>query len=155
MIKLKSLFRRGQGSPSSAASSGSASSKNTHQITPSPLMKSSVSASNLDQLDGASGSSSGKLSKPIKHSSKDKLNELMKTQSKEKLMDEKKEFKKQQKLLKQAGQQPQNLQMGTSNLVEMRAPSKEFIDIAFDGPKEVRIFKYRDFMQEMTILPFY
>ena len=56
-----------------------------------------------------------------------------------KLMDEKKEFKKQQKLQKQAVQQPQSLQMGNSNLVEMRAPSKEFIDIAFDGPKEVRI----------------
>lgn len=137
MIKLKSLFRRGQGSPS-ATSSGSASSKNTHQITPSPLMKGSVSASNLDQLEGASGSS-GKLSKPTKHSSKDKINELMKSQSKEKLMDEKKELKKQQKLQKQAGQQPQNLQMGATNLVEMRAPSKEFIDIAFDGPKEVRL----------------
>ena len=154
MIKLKSLFRRGQGSPSSATSSGSASSKNTHQITPSPLMKSSVSASNLDQLDGASGSTSGKLSKPIKHSSKDKLNELMKAQSKERLMDEKKELKKQQKLQKQAGQS-QSVQMGTSNLVEMRAPSKEFIDIAFDGPKEVRIYRYKDFRQEMTISPFY
>ena len=141
MIKLKSLFRRGQGSPSSGTSSGSSSSKNTHVITPSPLLKNSVSTSNLDQIDGASGSTSGKLSKHNKLSSKDKLNELTKSQSKEKLMDEKKEYKKQLKLQKHALlQQPQSLQMGASNLAEMRAPSKEFIDIAFDGPKEVRIW---------------
>lgn len=111
MIKLKSLFRRGQsGSPSST---GSSSSKN-QQISPahSVGLKSSASASSLDRIASSnqSGSASAdlgatrKLSKHQKQSSKDKLNDLLRVGSKEKIIDDKKELKKQAKLQKQMQQ---------------------------------------------------
>lgn len=113
MIKLKSLFRRGQsGSPSST---GSSSSKNQNQ-QPSPAhsvaLKSSASASSLDRIASSSqqGSASAdlgatrKLSKHQKQSSKDKLNDLLRVSSKEKIIDDKKELKKQAKLQKQMQQ---------------------------------------------------
>jgi hypothetical protein len=101
MIKLKSLFRRGQGggSPSSVASS---SSKQVHQISPahSVGIKPSASASSLDRAAGSASADLGatrKLAKGNKHSSKDKLNDLLRAGSKEKVFDEKKELKKREK----------------------------------------------------------
>lgn len=109
MIKLKSLFRRGQGSgsPSSVASS---SSKQVHQISPahSVGIKPSASASSLDRAAGTASADLGatrKLAKSHKHSSKDKLNDLLRVGSKEKVFDEKKELKKQkQKQMQQVAQ---------------------------------------------------
>lgn len=106
MIKLKSLFRRGQGSPSSTSSG----SKQVHQISPSHSVgvKSSASASSLDRIAGTASADLGatrKLSKSHKQSSKDKLNDLLKVGgSKEKLFDDKKELKRQQKQQKQMHQ---------------------------------------------------
>lgn len=100
MIKLKSLFRRGQGggSPSSTGSS----SKQVHQISPahSVGIKPSASASSLDRAAGSASADLGatrKLAKGNKHSSKDKLNDLLRSGSKEKVFDEKKELKKREK----------------------------------------------------------
>lgn len=141
MIKLKSFFRRGQGTnPSSQANVGS-SNKHSHQIN---NLKNSASASSLDRLGalnnntdllsaGGSAGTSRKLTKS-KHSSKDRLNELLKSNSKEKLIDEKKEFKKQKKLMQQvptAAPQQTDIQPQP----HPRTVSKEF-DITFDGPKE-------------------
>lgn len=119
MIKLKSLFRRGQsGSPSSN------SSKQNQQISPAHSnsigLKTSASASSLDRVEfNNAGSASNelgatrKLSKGHKQSSKDKLNDLLRVASKEKLIDEKKELKKQQKLqqkqMQQVAQQSANV----------------------------------------------
>lgn len=115
MIKLKSLFRRGQGgSPSSMSSN---SSKETSQISPahSVGIKPAASASSLDRIAVGNPASSSadlgatrKLSKNHKQSSKDKLNDLLKIGSKEKLHEEKelkKQLKHQQKHMQQEAQQ--------------------------------------------------
>lgn len=120
MIKLKSLFRRGQGGSGSSGPSNS-SKQNQQQISPahSVGLKTSASASSLDRVDiNNAGSASAelgatrKLSKGHKQSSKDKLNDLLRAASKEKLIDEKKELKKQQKLqqkqMQQVAQQQQS-----------------------------------------------
>lgn len=155
MIKLKSLFRRGQGSPSSTSSAANAT-KNTNQVSPAHTvaLKSSASASSLDRVAAAaSGSSSAdlgatrKLSKSNKHSSKDKLNDLLKASSKEKLIDDKKELKKQQKLQQKqmqqvAQQQAANLHgaASKSNVTSNEQPQRQDYDIGFDGSKDVSNF---------------
>lgn len=153
MIKLKSLFRRGQGSSPSSTSSATNATKNTNQVSPAHTvpLKSSASASSLDRVASAApGSSSAdlgatrKLSKSNKHSSKDKLNDLLKASSKEKLIDDKKELKKQQKLQQKqmqqvAQQQAANLH-GTaskSNVTSNEQPQRQDYDIGFDGSKDV------------------
>lgn len=105
MIKLKSLFRRGQGGGSSS-SVASTSSKQTSQISPahSVGIKPSASASSLDRAAGTASADLGatrKLAKANKHSSKDKLNDLLRAGSKEKVFDEKKELKKREKKMMQ------------------------------------------------------
>lgn len=149
MIKLKSLFRRGQsGSPSAA----SGSSKQSNQISPahSVGLKSSVSTSSLDRVAVAnSGSASAdlgatrKLSKGQKHSSKDKLNDLLKVSSKEKLFDDKKELKRQQKQqqkqMQQVAQQ-QSVHHQSSASGEQRTErshSKDFEPNVFNGMQDV------------------
>lgn len=149
MIKLKSLFRRGQsGSPSVP----SGTSKQSNQISPahSVGIKSSVSTSSLDRIAAAnSGSASAdlgatrKLSKGHKQSSKDKLNDLLKVGSKEKLFDEKKELKKQQKQqqkqMQQVAQQ-QSVHHQSSASGEQRTErshSKDFDPTAFNGMQDV------------------
>jgi hypothetical protein len=157
MIKLKSLFRRGQGG-SPSASSGPP--KPTHQISPahSVGIKSSASASSLDRIAAANAGSASadlgatrKLSKNQKQSSKDKLNDLLKVSSKEKLFDEKKELKKQQKhQLKQmqqvAHQSQSTLQTASSSSKQSldeqrleRIHSKDFDSASFHGTQEVSI----------------
>lgn len=118
MIKLKSLFRRGQGaSPSSTAT-------NSKQSNQSPAhsvgLKASASASSLDHIATVNAGSASadlgatrKLSKSHKQSSKDKLNDLLRASSKEKLVDDKKELKKQQKL-QQTQRQQQVTQQSTN-----------------------------------------
>ena len=149
MIKLKSLFRRGQsGNPS--ATSGT--SKQSNQISPSHSVgiKSSVSTSSLDRVAVAnSGSASAdlgatrKLSKGHKQSSKDKLNDLLKVGSKEKLFDEKKELKKQQKqqqkqMQQVAQQQSVHHQSSTSGEQRTeRSHSKDYDPSAFNGMQDV------------------
>lgn len=125
MIKLKSLFRRGQsGSPSSTGSSSSKG--NNQQISPAHSgggLKASASASSLDRITttAQTGSASAdlgatrKLSKHQKQSSKDKLNDLLRVGSKEKIIDDKKELKKQQKL-QQKQQMQQIAQQQSSNV---------------------------------------
>lgn len=155
MIKLKSLFRRGQsGSPSLAPSS--ASSKQTNQNSPSHSVgiKSSASASSLDRIAAAnSGSSSAdlgatrKLAKNHnKQSSKDKLNDLLKVSSKEKLFDDKKELKKQQKQqqkqMQQVAQQSASIHHQSSSSGEQqqrpeRPHPKDFEPTAFNGMQDV------------------
>lgn len=123
MIKLKSLFRRGHGSPSST---GSSSSKNNQQQISSVH---SASASSLDRIPAPiqSGSASvdlgasRKLSKQQKQSSKDKLNDLLRVGSKEKIIDDKKELKKQQKL--QQKQQMQQIAQQSANVQYQQQPS--------------------------------
>lgn len=157
MIKLKSLFRRGQGgSPSST----SGTSKNSQQqVSPahSVGLKTSASASSLERVGATnSGSASAelgatrKLSKNHKQSSKDKLNDLLRAGSKEKLIDEKKELKKQHKLQQKqmqqvAAQQQANVHhLPSSSVVAAAASghlpnnqhnsgrSKDFDVVAFD-----------------------
>lgn len=155
MIKLKSLFRRGQGtSPSSTAS---ASAKQTHQISPSHSVgiKSSASASSLDRIavvhPGSASADLGatrKLSKSNKQSSKDKLNDLLKGGSKEKLFDDKKELKRQhkqqQKQMQQiAQQQSSNVYQPSSTVGDQRPEqthSKDFESTAFNGMQDVSFF---------------
>lgn len=177
MIKLKSFFRRGQGtSPSSQQPSHTGSSKSSN-------LKNSASASSLDRLGvtnttdlvpGSAGTSR-KLSKS-KHSSKDRLNELLKSSSKEKLIDEKKELKRQKKQMQQQQQQPHhqstNLNnnnvpvalLGSSKQSSSSEPhpqphpraSKDF-DLNFDGPKEVsswNFLNFETFTQTFLILIF-
>jgi hypothetical protein len=156
MIKLKSLFRRGQGASPSASSGPSKSSQN---ISPahSTGIKSSASASSLDRIAiVTSGSSSAdlgatrKLSKNHKQSSKDKLNDLLKVSSKEKLFDEKKELKRQQKnQLKQmhqvAHQSQSSLQTASSSSKSLedqrteRVHSIDFDSNSFHGTQEVNV----------------
>lgn len=148
MIKLKSLFRRGQsGNPS--VSSGT--SKQSNQISPSHSVgiKSSVSTSSLDRIAAAnSGSASAdlgatrKLSKGQKQSSKDRLNDLLKVGSKEKLFDEKKELKRQQKQhlkqMQQVAQQSVHHQSSASGEQRTeRSHSKDFDPTAFNGMQDV------------------
>lgn len=152
MIKLKSLFRRGQGGSPSATSSGS--SKQTHQISPahSVGIKSSASASSLDNIAVVtSGSSSAdlgatrKLSKSHKQSSKDKLTDLLKVGSKEKLFDDKKELKKQQKKqMQQVAQQSTSLHPspGDRETRPERSHSKDFDTMAFNGMQDVSSIYY-------------
>lgn len=120
MIKLKSLFRRGQ---SGSSPSNSSSSKNSQpQISPahSVGLKNSASATSLDRIGGSASSAelgaTRKLSKNHKQSSKDKLNDLLRAGSKEKLIDEKKELKKQQKLQQKQQQQMQQVAQQTANV---------------------------------------
>lgn len=123
MIKLKSLFRRGQsGSPS-----GSNSSKNNQsQVSPahSVGIKNASSATSLDRAGSASAElgATRKLSKNHKQSSKDKLNDLLRVSSKEKLIDEKKELKKQQKL-QQKQQQQQQMQQVAQQTTNVHLPT--------------------------------
>lgn len=147
MIKLKSLFRRGQGGSPSTASSGS--SKQTNQISPahSVGIKSSASSSSLDRIAVVnSGSSSAdlgatrKLSKSHKQSSKDKLNDLLKVGSKEKLFDDKKELKKQQKRqMQQVAQHSTSLHPSATEREQRteRPHSKDFDAMAFNGMQDV------------------
>lgn len=146
MIKLKSLFRRGQGGSPSSTSSGS--SKQTSQISPahSVGIKSSASATSLDKAVANSGSSSAdlgatrKLSKSHKQSSKDKLNDLLKASSKEKLFDDKKELKKQQKKqMQQIAQQSTSLHPSAAEREQRpeRPHSKDFDAMAFNGMQDV------------------
>ena len=110
MIKLKSLFRRGQGGGSSS-SVASSSSKQTSQISPahSVGIKPSASASSLEaRAAGTASADLGATRKLAKAKSKDKLNDLLRVGSKEKVFDDKKELKKrekQQKMMQQAAQQ--------------------------------------------------
>jgi alanyl-tRNA synthetase len=153
MIKLKSLFRRGQGGSPSASSGPS---KSSHNISPahSTGIKSSASASSLDRIAivtaGSSSADLGatrKLSKGHKQSSKDKLNDLLKVSSKEKLFDEKKELKKQQKHQKQmhqvAHQSQSSLQTASSSSKSLdeqrteRLHSKDLDSASFGGTQEV------------------
>lgn len=130
MIKLKSLFRRGQsGNPSAT---GSSSKQQTHQVSPSHSVgiKSSASVSSLDRIAVANAGSASadlgatrKLSKNHKQSSKDKLNDLLRAGSKEKVFDDKKELKKQQKY--QQKQMHQVAQQQASNIHHPAAPSRQ------------------------------
>lgn len=161
MIKLKSLFRRGQsGTPSLTPSSGT--SKQTNQNSPSHSVgiKSSVSASSLDRIAAAnSGSSSAdlgatrKLAKNHnKQSSKDKLNDLLKAGSKEKLFDDKKELKKQQKQQQKQmqqvhAQQSANIHHQSSASGEQqqrpdRPHPKDFEPTAFNGIQDVSFLTF-------------
>lgn len=152
MIKLKSLFRRGQSSTPPVPSS----SKQTSQNSPSHSVgiKSSTSVSSLDRIaEPTSGSSSAdlgatrKLSKNHnKQSSKDKLNDLLKVGSKEKLFDEKKELKKQQKQqqkqMQQVAQQSLNMHHQSSGSGEQQQRSErphlnDFEPSAFNGIQDV------------------
>jgi hypothetical protein len=123
MIKLKSLFRRGQsGSPS-----GSNSSKNNQsQVSPahSVGIKNASSATSLDRAGSASAElgATRKLSKNHKQSSKDKLNDLLRAGSKEKL-DDKKELKKQQKLQQKQQQQQQQMQQVAQQTTNVHLPT--------------------------------
>jgi len=154
MIKLKSLFRRGQsGSPS-----GSSSSKNNQsQVSPahSVGIKNASSATSLDRAGSASAElgATRKLSKNHKQSSKDKLNDLLRAGSKEKLVDEKKELKKQQKLQKQQmqqiAQQTTNVHLPTSvapsghlsnSQHSGRSNSKDFDVVTFEEVQDVSTF---------------
>lgn len=161
MIKLKSLFRRGQsGSPSST----SGSSKQSQQISPahSVGLKASASASSLERVAATANSGSAsadlgatrKLSKNHKQSSKDKLNDLLRVSSKEKLVDEKKELKKQQKLQQKqmqqvAQQQSANVHLQSSvattghlpnNQHSGRSNSKDFDVITFEEAHDVSTY---------------
>ncbi|CRL05366.1 CLUMA_CG018179, isoform A [Clunio marinus] len=168
MIKLKSLFRRGQsGNPSSSSSS----SKQVHQISPahSVGIKTSASSSSLDRVATAnSGSASAdlgatrKLSKNHKQSSKDKLNDLLRVSSKEKIFDEKKELKKQQKqqnkqMQQVAAQQSSNIHHPSSSSSvqtsaeprQERSHPKDFDSTAFNGMQDI---KHKQTMQELRQL---
>lgn len=145
MIKLKSLFRRGQGGSSSSVSSASSKQNAQQQISPahSVGIKSSASASSLDRVAVAnSGSASAdlgatrKLSKTHKQSSKDKINDLFRAGSKEKIFDDKKELKKQQK---QQRQMQQVAQQQSSNHHQAAASSEHPKDgeSAFNGMQDV------------------
>jgi hypothetical protein len=161
MIKLKSLFRRGQsGSPAASSSS-----KQSQQISPahSVGLKASASASSLDRNDiNNAGSASAdlgatrKLSKGHhKQSSKDKLNDLLRVASKEKLIDEKKELKrqqKQQKQMQQVAQQSANVHLPSSSVAATghlpnnqhsgRSNSKDFdVVVTYDEVQDVSIIK--------------
>jgi len=163
MIKLKSLFRRGQGGSPSSTSSGSSKQpqqqQTNQQISPahSAGLKTSASASSLDRVAIANAGSASadlganrKLSKGHKQSSKDKLNDLLRAGSKEKLVDEKKELKKQKK--QQMQQVAQQQQQSTIHLPSSSSSSSEqqqqqqqptSIDIGgFDGAKEVSSFNF-------------
>ncbi|XP_070506060.1 cytospin-A isoform X2 [Chironomus tepperi] len=163
MIKLKSLFRRGQsGSPS-----GSNSSKNNQtQVSPahSVGIKNASSATSLDRAGSASAElgATRKLSKNHKQSSKDKLNDLLRAGSKEKLIDEKKELKKQQKLQQKQQQQMQQVAQQTTNVHlptvvatsghlsnsqhSGRSNSKDFDVVTFE---EVQDIRHKQTMQEL------
>lgn len=148
MIKLKSLFRRGQasGNPSSVAS---LSSKQVHQISPahSAGIKPSASASSLDRAAVIASADLGaikKLNKSHKHTSKDKLNDMLQAGSKEKVFTEKKDLKKQkQRQMQQCAQhsdieQSQQIQFDTTEsfngVQNVKKPIKInhlFIDFTF------------------------
>lgn len=165
MIKLKSLFRRGQsGNPSSTGSS-----KQIHQVSPSHSVevKPSASTSSLDKIaannTGSASADLGatrKLSKTHKQSSKDKLNDLLRVSSKEKVFDDKKELKKQQKhsqkQMQQFAQQSSSIhqppaasssrQSPDQRLDDQRPPehlhSKHFDSTAFSGLQDVRFLTF-------------
>ncbi|KAL7020453.1 hypothetical protein ACKWTF_011539 [Chironomus riparius] len=163
MIKLKSLFRRGQsGSPS-----GSSSSKNNQsQVSPahSVGIKNASSATSLDRAVSASAElgATRKLSKSHKQSSKDKLNDLLRVSSKEKLIDEKKELKKQHKLQQKQQQQMQQVAQQTTNVHlptvvassghlsnsqhSGRSNPKDFDVVTFE---EVQDIRHKQTMQEL------
>lgn len=155
MIKLKSLFRRGQSGTTSSAT-GSGSSKQVHQSSPSHSVgiKTSDSVSSLDRAVGSASADLGatrKLSKSHKQSSKDKLNDLLRVSSKEKIFDEKKELKRQQK--QQQKQMQQVAQQQSSNIhhsasssrqpaadqhqLPERSHSKDFDSAGFNGMQDV------------------
>jgi hypothetical protein len=143
MIKLKSLFRRGQGSgsPSSVASN---SSKQVHQISPahSVGLKSSASASSLDKAAGSASADLGatrKLAKGNKHSSKDKLNDLLRAGSKEKVFDDKKELKKREKQQQKQQQMQQVAQHAGGDQPQQQTRVEQFDAAAqaYNGMQDV------------------
>lgn len=153
MIKLKSLFRRGQGG------SPSGSSKQVHQISPSHSVgiKSSASTSSLDRIAAANAGSASadlgatrKLSKTNKQSSKDKLNDLLRAGSKEKIFDEKKELKKQQKYqqkqMQQVAAHPSTATSSRQLAGEQQRPErshpKDFDSTALNGVQDVSSFNF-------------
>lgn len=155
MIKLKSLFRRGQGG-SSPSSTGS--SKQVHQISPahSVGIKPSASASSLDRAAGTASADLGatrKLAKGNKHSSKDKLNDLLRAGSKEKVFDEKKELKKrekqQQKQMQQvaqhsASEQPQQTQFDPATAYNNGIQDVSILRVDASWRELITIFGFAD-----------
>lgn len=157
MIKLKSLFRRGQGGNPSNVPAGSA--KQAQPISPSHSVgiKSSASTSSLDRIAAVNAGSASadlgatrKLAKNQKQSSKDKLNDLLRVGSKEKIFDDKKELKKQlkqqQKQMQQVAQQSSNIHQSSSSSSKQppsepqrqdRPHSKDFDSVVFNGTQEV------------------
>lgn len=164
MIKLKSLFRRGQGgSPSNAPA---APAKQTHPISPSHSVgiKTSASTSSLDRVAAVNAGSASadlgatrKFAKNQKQSSKDKLNDLLRVGSKEKIFDDKKELKKQQKhqqkQMQQVAQQSSNILQPSSSSKPSpsesqrrdRPHSKDFDSTVFNGTQDVSVTDYSIF----------
>lgn len=145
MIKLKSLFRRGQGPSGSKHSSNS-----TQQL------KSASSASSSDNIDN-----SGIITKPSKHYQESKERSDQKYRgSRDKLGSREsldvKETTKQ--LLQQENHQPrqsmpliQQQHVGNNNMIDQRDVSNYSVDpladINFDGPKEVCCFESSQIMK--------
>jgi hypothetical protein len=165
MIKLKSLFRRGQASPSSTASAGSSKQQQTHQNSPSHSVgiKSSASASSLDRIAAVNAGSASadlgatrKLSKNHKQSSKDKLNDLLRVGSKEKIFDDKKELKKQlkhQQKQMQVAQQSSSMHHPSTSTGEQKRSEhhpKDFDPAAFNGMQDVSSFNFPLFVSKPT-----
>lgn len=164
MIKLKSLFRRGQGGTPSNVPAGPA--KQSHPISPSHSVgiKTSASTSSLDRVAAVNAGSASadlgatrKFAKNQKQSSKDKLNDLLRVSSKEKIFDDKKELKKQQKhqqkQMQQVAQQSSNILQPSSSSkpspIESqrkdRPHSKDFDSAVFNGTQDVSVTDFSIF----------
>lgn len=153
MIKLKSLFRRGQGP------SGSKHSANAANVLAAPThqqLKASASTTSLDNIDVAQPPLPPLNTKPSKQGIKERIDQKIKGSrdklgSRENLVDTKDSHKQrqhqQQRLLQQQQQQMPRIQqhVGNNNLLDQRDVAnyvvdpltKELTDINFDGPREV------------------
>lgn len=150
MIKLKSLFRRGQGPSGSkhSANGGNAAAPSTQN-----QLKGSSSVSSLDNIDQIKTTKSSSKSH---HGSKDRLiDHKIKGGSRDKLAASResldiKESKRHRTTDQQRHNQMPLIQqhVGNNNLIDQRdvtnysvdTLTKELTDISFDGPREVSEF---------------
>lgn len=155
MIKLKSLFRRGQGPSGSKHSAQAANvlAPSTHQ-----QLKASASTTSLDNIDVAQPPQAALNVKPSKQGIKERIDQKIKGScdklgSRENLVDTKDSHKsqqrqrQQQRFMQQQQQQMPRIQqhVGNNNLLDQRDVAnyvvdpltKELTDINFDGPREV------------------